>query len=208
MICFSPNNSLQEMILAEPQTGAFEKIEGDSFRDLLDSQRTNSPSICRLGKIITIAENKEHEALTKDEGAYLFPGTHYYYEINDPRLHYEETPILLQGLSYGLFRIISSYVEKALNNYSSGHSFLHTLDSIMRQKKLPLNQMESALESSIDIIMHGLLDLEPSDLKRVRDEINNLNDIIDSQINLSPPTQKLASQLHYLMLLKLKPFLE
>jgi hypothetical protein len=82
------------------------------------------------------------------------------------------------------------------------------VENISRYGDISPPEMEGALKSSVDIVMHALMDLNISDLRRVRDEISKLKDLVDDQSGLSPHIKKVVIELNYLFPLKLKPFLE
>jgi hypothetical protein len=210
MISFAPDGSLQDVILAEPQSGAFENLEGNPGNILTNEQLTRYPLICQLGKILSIEKGKSHEANIAVSGVYFFPrisSSDIQYD-EDPRLDYEQKPILLQDQTYNLFQTISSYLERVLKYQSVDQiGFLHSLDSMIRDGQISLPQMESEIGSSTDIVMHGLITLDSSDLKRIKDEMEELKDLASKQPSLSPQVNNLVTKLNYLFLLKLEPLL-
>ena len=211
MISFAPAGSLQDVILAEPQSGFFENLEGDLGNILVDEQLTQYPLICQLGKILSIDNTKSHEAEIAVSGVYFFPrisSAGIQYSVEDPRLDYGQKPILLQDQTYSLFQAISSYLERVLNYQPVDRiGFLHSLDNMIRDGRLSLPHMESEISSSTDIVMHGLISLDSSDLKRIKDEMGELKDLAVRQPSLSPQANDLVARLNYLFLLKLEPLL-
>jgi len=213
MISFAPDNNLEKLILGEPQSGAFESIE-ENIRNIMDIQLTQYALMCRMGKIVSITKDKPHEAKLNLAGGYLLPkdplnGQGGYGGVGDPRWDYGDRPIFLKAKTYGICGLISSYIEQVLNYQSANRwGFLRSVENITRYGDISVPEMEGAVKSSVDVIMHALMDLNNSDLRRVRDEIKDLKNLVDEQSGLSPHIKKSVSELNYLFPLKLKPFLE
>jgi len=211
MISFAPDGSLQDVILAEPQSGDFESLEGNLGNILVNEQLTQYPQICQVGKILSIEKDKSHEAEIAVSGTYFLPrisASDIQYGENDPRLDYGQKPILLQDQTVSLFQAISSYLAGVLNYQSIDRiGFLHSLDNMIRDGRLSLPHMESEISSSTEIVMHGLITLDDSDLKRIKDEMEELKDLAGAQPSLSPQLNDLVARLNYLFLLKLEPLL-
>ncbi|MEW5803801.1 MAG: hypothetical protein AB1847_17040 [bacterium] len=214
MICFAPDGSLQDVIIAEPQSGDFEPIEGNIGRILnnLDEPITRYPLICRLGKIRGIEKDKSHEADIAVSGVYFFPrlssSFDSQYEPEDPRLDYGQKSILLQDQTYYLFRVISSYLKGVLDDRAVDRvGYLHSIDAMMRSGNLTLPNLEGELSASINLVMHGLITLDISDLRRIKDEVKELKASAEGQPSISPQITDLVTRLNYLFLLKLEPLL-
>jgi len=212
MISFAPDNNLENLILGEPQSGAFESIEGN-ISNIMDAQLTQDALMCRMGKIVSITKDTRHEAELKLAGGYFLPrdllNGQGGYGVGDPRWDYEDRPIFLTTQTYSICGLISSYIEQALNYQSANRwSFLRSVENVSRYGDISVPEIEGDVKSSVDIIMHALMDLSDSDLRRVRDEINELKDLVEDQSGLSPHIKKVVSELNYLFPLKLKPFLE
>ncbi|MEW6380912.1 MAG: hypothetical protein AB1611_15065 [bacterium] len=211
MISFSPDSNFQEVILAEPQTGDFESLDANPA-NILDDSLKRYPLICQMGKVVSIAEDRSHEARITLSGVYLLPGISppgdLKYGQEYPRWDYGPKPILMQGQTYLLFQAISSYLSRVLNDQSVDRiGFLLSLEGMARNGKLSLLHSHSDLESSIDIVMHGLITLEPEDLRQVRDEFKELSELADRQPSLSPEVADFAARLNYGFLLKLEQFI-
>ena len=179
----------------------------------MNAQLTKYALMCRMGKIVTIMNDKRHEAKLNLAGGYFLPrdllNGQGGYKAGDPRWDYEDRPIFLKTQTYGLCGIVSSYIEQALNYQSPNRwDFLRSVENMSRYGDISPPEMEEAVKSSVDIVMHALMDLNTSDLRRVRDEISELKDLVDDQSGLSPHIKKVVTALNYLFPLKLKPFLE
>lgn len=212
IISFNPDNNLQEVILAEPQTGDFESLDGN-LGGIINDSLQKYPLVCQMGKVMSIEEDDLHEARITLSGAYLLPRISppgdLKYDQEDPRWDYGSKPILMQDQTYLLFQAVSSYLIRVLNDQPVDRiGFLHSLEGMARNGKLSLSQAESDLDSSIEILMHGLITLEPEDLRQVKDEFKELSELADRQPSLSAEIAAFAARLNYGFLLKLEPFIE
>jgi|GEM_PF-2764353 len=216
MISFAPQGHLSRgVILAEPQSGDWESLDEGNLGNILNNlDMTQYPLICQMGKILTIEENSSHEARTAVSGIYLIPRISPPADLKeengeDPRWDYSRKPILISAQTYQLFQLISSYLRSKLNNQPSDRlGFLHSVEEMARGGKLYFSSLESDLDSSVNLIMHGLIDLEREDLRSIKDELEELDELATNQPSLSPQIIDFTSQLKHIFLLRLEPFLE
>ncbi|MGA1796743.1 MAG: hypothetical protein ACMUIL_12880 [bacterium] len=210
MISFAPDDNPDHWILGEPQSGAFERFGGDVGR-ILNEEYTRHPLLCRLGNVTSIEGSDAHEAITDITEAYLFPRSTFWnsrYAVDDPRGSYSERPIRIQGPALGIFDLLTTYVTRVVNNQPTGRSDLvRSLEIIAWNEALHDLQMKDAVNLSMDAVMHGVMDLDKSDVRMILDSMTDLEHQAEKKPGFSPQAKALIREMAYLFRIKCTPFL-
>ena len=210
MISFAPDNQPKNWILAEPQNGNFSRY-GEDMTGILSEEYTQHSLICKLGKILDINSDESHEANIETAGVYFIPRTGYEdkrFRADDPRMDYDYQPVRMEDQTYRLFRLVSYHLGRVVNKESINRmELLRTMETISWAGDPSGLKLQEAIETSVDTIMYGLMDLEKSDLQRIQKEMKSLENLSGARFGISSGTNESIKKLSYLLLLKIKPFL-
>ncbi|MGA1791846.1 MAG: hypothetical protein ACMUIM_10195 [bacterium] len=210
MISFAPDNQPKNWILAEPQNGTFIRY-GEDVTGILSEEYTQHSLICKLGKILDINSDESHEANIETAGVYFIPSAGYEdkrFRTDDPRMDYDYQPVRMEDQTYRIFRLISYHLGRVVNKESINRmDLLRTLESISWAGDPSGLRWQEAVESSVDTMMYGLMDLEKSDLRRIQREMKALENLSGARFGISSGTHKSIKKFSYLLHLKMKPFL-
>lgn len=210
MISFAPDNNPENWILGEPQNGRFKRF-GEDIGSILDEEYIRYPLIFNLGKIISIDTDYYHEANTGTAMIFFIPKTSFEnkgYRHDDPRSDYGDKPIRMEDNTYRLFQFISSYIMQVVNRQTNSRTnFLRSLEIILLNGDLSGANGKRALNHAVDTVMYGLIDLEKPYLRRVHEEMKELENLSGAQLGFSPYINEFMRELSYFFLLKLEPLL-
>lgn len=211
MISFAPDNNPENWVLGEPQNGTFKRF-GEDIGSILDSEYTQYPLICNLGKILSINKNYTHEANTLITMTYFIPRTVFEnmgYGYFDPRSDYGDKPVKMEDHTYQLFQFLSPYITQVLNKQTINWiDFSQSLETILLNYDINAGlNGKGAANQMVDIIMYGLIDLEKTDLRRVYEEMKGLEKLSGKQNGFSAYANDFIKQFSYAFLLKLEPLI-
>jgi hypothetical protein len=68
-------------------------------------------------------------------------------------------------------------------------------------------KLQETIESCVNTMMYGLMDLEKSDLQRIQKEMKALENLSGARFGISSGTHESIKKLSYLLLLRMRPFL-